>query len=65
MDPARFDRLSKVFALRRSRRQALATGGAGLAATGLLANIRSTTAHDATPPGYASAVPQRSTPQRG
>ena len=33
MDPTRFDRLTKLFAERRlSRRQALATGGAGLAA---------------------------------
>jgi hypothetical protein len=57
MDPARFDRLSKVFALRRSRRQALATGGAGLAATGLLANIRSTTAHEAPPPATPAPFP--------
>jgi hypothetical protein len=55
MDPARFDRLSKLFATRRSRRQALVTGGAGLAATGLLSGIRPTTAQDATP--AATPVP--------
>jgi hypothetical protein len=54
MDPARFDRLSKLFATRRTRRQALASGGAGLAATGLLANIRPTTAQDATPAPFPS-----------
>jgi hypothetical protein len=54
MDPARFDRLSKLLATRRSRRQALATGGAGLAATGLLAGIRPATAQDATPAPFPS-----------
>lgn len=49
MDPARFDRLSKLFATRRSRRQALSTGGVGLAAAGLLGTFRSTAAQDATP----------------
>lgn len=49
MDPARFDRLSKLFATRRTRRQALASGGAGLAATGLMASSRFAAAQDATP----------------
>ncbi len=57
MDPARFDRLSKLFATRRTRRQALVTGGAGLAATGLLVSTRSTTAQDATPAASPAAFP--------
>lgn len=57
MGPARFDRLSSAFALRRSRRQALAAGGAGLAATGLLTGIRATAAQDATPAALPAAFP--------
>ena len=47
MDPIRFDRLSKRFATRHTRRQALATG-VGLAAAGLF-TTRLTSAQDATP----------------
>ncbi len=54
MDPARFDRLSKLLATRLSRRRALAAGGAGLAATGLLTSIRPTSAQDATPAPFPS-----------
>ena len=48
MDPTRFDRLSKRFATRRTRRQALVTG-VGLAATGLVARTHRSAAQDATP----------------
>jgi hypothetical protein len=57
MDPARFDRLSKLFATRRNRRQALAAGGAGLAAAGLLTSIRPTSAQDATPAATPAPFP--------
>jgi hypothetical protein len=57
MDPARFDRLSKLFATRRTRRQALAAGGAGIAAGGLLASILPTSAQDATPAATPAPFP--------
>lgn len=57
MDPARFDRLSKLFATRRSRRQALVAGGTGLAATGLLGGIRPAAAQDATPAATPAPFP--------
>lgn len=51
MNPNTFDRISKLFADRRlTRRQALATGGAGIAAAGLTAaGISHTAAQDASP----------------
>jgi hypothetical protein len=55
MDPTRFDTITKRFATRRTRRQALATG-VSLAATGLLAKPRLTMAQDATP-AATSALP--------
>ena len=55
MDASRFDSITRFFASRRlSRRQALATGGAGIAATGLAA-VRLAAAQDATP-GATPAV---------
>jgi hypothetical protein len=57
MDPSRFDRLSKLFATRRTRRQAVVTV-AGLAATGLAASIqRGVTAQHATPIPHADPHP--------
>lgn len=56
MDPRRFDRISKLFANRRlSRRQAIATGGAGLAtlATGPIATAQDATPDAETVPGDA------------
>ena len=55
MDPTRFDRLSKRFSARHTRRQALATG-VGLAATGLLAG-RHASAQDATPAATPAPYP--------
>src|SRR4051794_26109477 len=59
MGPTRFDRLSTRFAAagRLSRRQMLATGGAGLAATGLLATTRRTTAQESTPAATPAPFP--------
>jgi hypothetical protein len=53
MDPTRIDRLGTRFASRSSRRQALATSGATLAAAGLLTSRR-TSAQDATPAPFPS-----------
>ena len=50
MDPTRFDRLTKLFATRWTRRQALTTGGVGLAATSLVSTgLVAATAQVATP----------------
>jgi hypothetical protein len=51
LDARRFDAVSRLFAARRlSRRQALAQGGAGLAAVGLAATgLAKVSAQDATP----------------
>jgi hypothetical protein len=50
MDASQFDRITRLFAARRSRRQALAGGGAGLAAAALAATGRRAAAQDATSP---------------
>jgi hypothetical protein len=55
MDPTRFDRLSKVFATRRTRRQAFAVGGAGLVAG--VAALQHGTAQDATPLPVPAGTP--------
>jgi hypothetical protein len=50
MDQTRFDTISKLFAARRSRRQAMRQGGVGLAAGALAAGLRRTGgAQEATP----------------
>ncbi len=55
MDPARFDRVTKLFAQRRlSRRHAVQQGTAGLAALGLAAGLHTGAAQDATPVTDAS-----------
>ncbi len=59
MDATRIDAIARLFAARRSRRQALAEAGAGLAAGALAATTRwvpDAAAQDATPPAGASGA---------
>jgi hypothetical protein len=65
VDPSSFDTIARRFAARRSRRQALAQGGAGLAAgalaaaTGWVPGAAAAHAQDATPPAGAAAAGQK------
>ena len=53
MEPQRFDAITRLFATRFSRRSAVRTGGAGLAATMLAAiGVRGATARQASSPWY-------------
>ena len=58
MDPRSFDSITRLFATRRSRRQAMAGAGSGLAALGLL---RTASAQDATPVASPEAANQAAT----
>lgn len=49
MDPTQFDRVAKLFALRKSRRRALQGGVAGLTVLGGASKLHASSAQDATP----------------
>lgn len=60
MDPTQFDRVTKFFALRKTRRRALTGGAAGLAALGGVSHLRGSNAQDATPEAASSASGEES-----